>query len=95
MLVISILIVLLNVSGFIIMGIDKAKAKRKVWRIPESTLFSIALVGGSLGVLIGMYVFRHKTKHKSFVIGVPVIFAIHLTLALFFVFFSPFTIRFM
>lgn len=94
-LIITILLFLLNMFGFIIMGIDKSKAKRKVWRIPESTLFSVALIGGSLGVLTGMYVFRHKTQHKSFVIGIPVIFVIHLILAIFLIFFSPFTIRFM
>lgn len=69
-------LVILNIAGFISMGIDKAKAKKHAWRIPEKTLFLIAILGGSLGSILGMQVFRHKTKHKSFMIGMPVIFLV-------------------
>ena len=64
---------IINLVGFCMMGIDKLKAKRHAWRIPEATLFAIAIFGGSIGSIIGMYTFRHKTKHMSFVIGMPVI----------------------
>lgn len=63
----------LNLLGFAIMGIDKYKAKKGLWRIPEATLFIIALIGGSIGSIIGMYTFRHKTRHFSFVFGMPAI----------------------
>lgn len=60
------------------MLIDKIKAKKKRWRIPEATLFLVAAVGGSIGSLIGMYTFRHKTKHMSFVVGMPLILAVQI-----------------
>lgn len=63
----------LNLLGFLIMAIDKYKARKSLWRIPEATLFIIALIGGSIGSIIGMYTFRHKTRHLSFVIGMPAI----------------------
>lgn len=62
----------LSVIGLISMAVDKSKAKRGAWRIPEKVLFAIAFLGGGLGSLIGMYAFRHKTKHTSFVIGIPI-----------------------
>jgi uncharacterized membrane protein YsdA (DUF1294 family) len=55
------------------MGIDKSKAKHHAWRIPEKELFLISLLGGSIGTWAGMYIFRHKTKHWYFVIGMPAI----------------------
>ena len=64
---------IINVIGFFLMGIDKLRAKKQVWRVPEKTLFLIAVIGGSVGTNIGMYVFRHKTKHWYFVIGMPLI----------------------
>lgn len=64
---------IINLVGLGIMKVDKEKAKRKAWRIPEKTLFTIALLFGSLGIALGMKLFRHKTKHKSFVIGIPAI----------------------
>ncbi|MBQ6845434.1 MAG: DUF1294 domain-containing protein [Agathobacter sp.] len=67
---------LVNVAGFLAMGIDKLKAKAKAWRIPEKTLLTIAVLGGAIGVWLGMEVFRHKTKHKHFKYGVPLIFII-------------------
>ena len=75
-------LIVMNLVGVVIMGIDKAKAKKGAWRIPEKTLFLVSLLGGSLGTLAGMYLFRHKTKHTSFVIGMPVILAVHIALVL-------------
>lgn len=65
--------VLINLSGFCAMRNDKMRAKKRVWRIPESTLFSLALIGGSIGCIAGMYVFHHKTRHITFVLGMPLI----------------------
>jgi len=75
----------MNVVGFFIMGIDKKKAEKHAWRIPEKTLFLVSLIGGSIGTLLGMYVFRHKTKHWYFVIGMPLILIIHIILAVKFI----------
>lgn len=66
-------LVIINAWGFLIMLIDKQKAKNKNWRIPERSLMHTAVVGGSLGVMLGMLLCRHKTKHLKFTIGVPVI----------------------
>jgi len=73
-------LIITNIIGYAIMGIDKSKAKKHAWRIPEKTLFGISIIGGSLGTLLGMYSFRHKTKHLYFVIGMPVILIIHVVL---------------
>ncbi|MEE1078047.1 MAG: DUF1294 domain-containing protein [Agathobacter sp.] len=67
-------LIIINLLGFAIMGIDKEKAKRKAWRIPEKTFFLVSFLGGSLGSFLGMRVFRHKTRHWYFVIGIPTIF---------------------
>lgn len=77
---IIIYIAFINLLGFAVMGIDKWKAKHKKWRIPEATLFAVAVLGGSIGSIAGMYIFRHKTKHLSFVIGMPVILVLQLGL---------------
>jgi uncharacterized membrane protein YsdA (DUF1294 family) len=66
--------------GFTSMGVDKYKARKHLWRIPEKVLFTIAILGGSMGSSLGMYTFRHKTKHKSFVIGIPTIIVIQFIL---------------
>lgn len=66
-------IITINLIGFFIMGIDKRRARKNKWRIQEKTLFLIALLFGSIGVLTGMYVFRHKTRHLSFKLGIPAI----------------------
>ena len=73
--IVCIYLIMINIVGFSIMGIDKKRAKRHQWRIPEKTLFLIAILFGSVGSIAGMYVFRHKTKHPKFVIGMPVILA--------------------
>ncbi len=69
--------------GLILMGIDKHRAKRHQWRIPEKTLFLVAALGGSPGVWAGMYLFRHKTKHLSFVLGIPLIFTVQTAFMIF------------
>lgn len=63
----------INIVGFLSMYLDKRKARKRMWRIPEATLFLIALIGGSIGSIIGMHLFRHKTRHWYFVYGMPVI----------------------
>lgn len=70
-----------NLAGFISMGIDKSRARRGKWRIPEKTLLLIAAAGGSAGSLVGMYYFRHKTKHKKFTAGIPCILLLELAAA--------------
>lgn len=71
----------INLVTFAVYGIDKAKAKRGAWRVPEKTLFLLPLLGGSLGALLGMRVFRHKTKHWYFVWGIPLILLAQIALA--------------
>lgn len=66
--------IFINLIGLISMGLDKRKAVRHEWRIKERTLFFIAIIGGSIGSICGMYLFRHKTRHLSFRIGMPAIF---------------------
>lgn len=73
-------ILVTNIIGFAFMGIDKWKARRGAFRISEATLFTIALIGGSIGSIIGMYVFRHKTKHPAFFIGMPIILVIQVVI---------------
>ena len=69
-----------NVVTFTVYGIDKSKARRGAWRIPEKRLFLLPLLGGSVGALLGMKVFRHKTKHWYFVWGIPAILLAQLAL---------------
>ena len=73
-------VVLINIAGLAVMGVDKSKAKRHVWRIPEATLFLVSFLVGSIGTWAGMYLFRHKTKHWYFVVGMPLICVFHLGL---------------
>ncbi|MBO1514268.1 DUF1294 domain-containing protein [Metabacillus sp. BG109] len=76
---------LLNVISFILMRVDKIRAKRGEWRIKEATLWWLAIVGGALGGFAGMRVYRHKTKHTSFKIGFPVIAILQLILFIYFI----------
>ncbi|WP_196000782.1 DUF1294 domain-containing protein [Clostridium sp. 1001271B_151109_B4] len=76
-------LLLVNLLLFILMGIDKRKAITNKWRIKEKTLLILCLLGGSMGGIIGMYTFRHKTKHLKFKIGFPVIFVIQLIVVLY------------
>ena len=73
----------MNIVGLAVMGVDKSRAKRHAWRIPEATLFFVSLFGGSIGTWAGMYLFRHKTKHWRFVIGMPVICVFHIMIAVY------------
>ncbi len=75
-------LILINAVSFLLMLIDKQKAKKNKWRIRESTLLLSAAAGGSLGSLAGMYLFRHKTLHPKFTIGVPVILTVQIVVAL-------------
>jgi uncharacterized membrane protein YsdA (DUF1294 family) len=70
-----------NLAGFGFMRTDKIRAKQKKYRIPERRLFITAIIGGSVGILAGMQVYRHKTKHATFNIGIPVILALQMVLA--------------
>lgn len=73
-------ILAINVITFVVYGIDKLKAKKGWWRIPEATLLILAAIGGSIGAWCGMILFRHKTKQRKFKLGVPVIFLLQFAL---------------
>lgn len=77
-------ILIINVIAFAAYGIDKHKAVKKEWRISEDTLIGLALIGGSVGALLGMQYFHHKTRKKKFFVGVPVIFTLQVGVALYF-----------
>ena len=77
---ILIYLILVNITGFAMMGIDKRRAKRGAWRIPEKTLFLVSALGGSIGTWVGMYFFHHKTKHWYFVVGMPLILIVQIIL---------------
>ena len=76
-------LLLINAVAFLLMLIDKYKAKKNLWRIPEATLMTSAALGGSIGALLGMYTVRHKTRHPKFTVGIPLILAAQVGLALF------------
>jgi uncharacterized membrane protein YsdA (DUF1294 family) len=76
-------LIAVNVLTFIAYGLDKRKARRKRWRIPETTLLGLAVVGGSVGAWIAMHIFHHKTLHNKFRYGIPVIFLLQTALALY------------
>ena len=86
--------VFVNIIGFALMGIDKYKAKKRAFRIPEATLFIVAIIGGSIGSILGMYAFRHKTRHWYFVYGMPFILIVQVILVIAFLN-GPFTITIM
>ena len=75
---------IVNIAGLAVMGIDKAKAIKGAWRIPEKTLFLFSIIGGSIGTWAGMYLFHHKTKHWYFVIGMPAILVLQLVIVAYF-----------
>ena len=75
----------INFLAFLLYGIDKGRARRGGWRIPEATLLLVAALGGSVGALLGMSVFRHKTKHKKFLVGVPLILLAQVALVIYLV----------
>lgn len=73
-------LIIVNAAGLLSMLVDKQKARKGAWRIPERTLMTIAAMGGSLGSFLGMQLFRHKTKHAKFYIGIPALLALHVLL---------------
>lgn len=75
---IFIYLLIVNVMTFILYGIDKYKAKHHYWRISERTLFTLTIIGGAIGALLAMYIFRHKTKTPLFKWGVPLILLIQI-----------------
>ena len=76
-----------NAVSFVSMLIDKIKAKKNLWRIPEATLLALAAIGGSLGAYAGMQLFCHKTKHLKFSLGLPLLLAVHVIV---FIFLAPY-----
>ena len=78
-------LIIINASAFLLMLMDKQKAKRGAWRIPESTLMWVSILGGSIGSLLGMYLCRHKTRHIKFTSGIPLSLAVQIALLLWFV----------
>lgn len=75
-------LLLINAAAFLLMLADKLKARKNLWRIPEAVLMGSALMGGSVGVLLGMYACRHKTRHLKFTLGIPVILAVQIVAAI-------------
>ena len=82
-----------NAISFIVMGVDKRRAVKRAFRVPESTLFVLAIIGGSIGSIAGMHLFHHKTRHWYFLYGMPVILALQIILILAVVF-SPIELNF-
>ena len=79
-------LICINIIGFFIMGIDKLKSKKGMWRIKENTLFLCAFLGGGIGTTAGMYVFRHKTKKIQFIVGMPAIVILEVLIFIYFKF---------
>lgn len=73
----------MNLLGFLLMGLDKWRAKKHAFRIPEATLLMIAALGGAVGAMAGMHLFHHKTRHWYFLYGIPAMLIVHILLALF------------
>lgn len=82
----SLYVLAVNIVGFVIMGIDKSKARNHRWRTRERTIFIIALLGGSIGVETGMQYFRHKTQHKKFVYGIPAIIVLQAAIGIYLIY---------
>lgn len=78
---IALYLCIINALAFLLMLIDKQKAKKNRWRIPEATLLGVSAIGGSVGGLLGMCLLRHKTLHKRFSIGIPLMLVAHLAIA--------------
>ncbi len=96
MIVLSYILVYLfviNLAGFVSMAVDKSKARRNKWRIPEATLFLFAIFGGSIGLLLGMRIFRHKTQKPKFYIGIPIILGVQAVILMYFIFLAPVNFR--
>lgn len=78
--------IVVNAVGFIMSAVDKSAAKRHEWRVPEKDLFAVSFLGGAVGTLISMLLFRHKTKHKRFMIGIPLIILAQTSLVIFLIY---------
>lgn len=78
-------LLIINAASFLLMLADKRKARKKAWRIPESTLLGLAALGGSFGTMVAMRLFRHKTLHLKFSLGVPIMLAVHILIFVLFV----------
>lgn len=83
---IIIYLLVINILGFLAMFIDKQKAKKGKWRIPENTLFMFTILGGGIGTILGMYTFRHKTRKLKFTVGMPAILILEILIYLYFKF---------
>ncbi|MBS5948763.1 MAG: DUF1294 domain-containing protein [Clostridium sp.] len=79
-------LIFINIISFLTMFVDKKKAIKRKWRIKENTLFLLSFIGGSIGVLLGIYSFRHKTKHIKFTLGIPLILLVQVLLFLFIIY---------
>lgn len=82
MIVLLVYLIIINALGFALMLMDKHKAKKNLWRIPEATLLGVAVIGGSMGCLMGMHAVRHKTRHPRFTIGIPLILAVQIVVGI-------------
>ncbi|MBR6876265.1 MAG: DUF1294 domain-containing protein [Bacteroidales bacterium] len=76
-------LIVINILTFLVFGIDKRKARKGRWRIPEATLIGLSAAGGSIGALLGMRLFRHKTQKRKFTLGIPAILIAQAALACF------------
>ena len=85
---IIIYLIIINIIGFLVMYIDKQKAKKGKWRIPEKTIFIITVLGGGIGTISGMYAFRHKTQKLHFTIGLPTITILEIIGVIYITFFA-------
>lgn len=74
-------LLIINALGFLLMLVDKYKARNGLWRIPEATLMGVAALGGSIGSLSGMYLVRHKTQHPKFTVGIPALLIVQIVIA--------------
>lgn len=81
--ILTIYLIAINIATFFVYGIDKWKARRSKWRIPESTLLTLAVLGGCIGAFIGMRTWHHKTMHNKFKYGVPLIINLQVVLAVY------------
>ncbi|MDD4504269.1 MAG: DUF1294 domain-containing protein [Clostridiaceae bacterium] len=73
-------LIVVNIAAFTIMGIDKYKAQRNKWRISETSIFAVGIIGGALGIFLGMSFFHHKTKHLKFTLGIPVVVILNIAM---------------
>ena len=76
--------IIINCVGIAVMGVDKSRAVHHRWRIPEKILFLVSVMGGSVGTWLGMYLFRHKTRHWYFVVGMPLILSMQIAAVVFY-----------